>query len=98
MIGLTQKELEVLEKVFKKFNKLEEIILFGSRALGTHKKASDIDLAIKGDVDINTLAKLKYTLEEDTLLPYFFDIVIYDNLENEELRKHIDEFGKVIFK
>ena len=93
MIGLTQKELEVLEKVFKKFDKLEEVILFGSRALGTHKKASDIDLAIKGDVDINTLAKLKYTLEEDTLLPYFFDIVIYDNLENEELKKHIDEFG-----
>lgn len=97
MIGLTQKELEVLVKVFKKFDKLEEIILFGSRALGTHKKASDIDLAIKGDVDINTLAKLKYTLEEDTLLPYFFDIVIYDNLENEELRKHIDEFGITIF-
>ena len=96
MIGLTQKELEILKDVFKKFDDIKEVILFGSRALGTHKTASDIDLAIKGNVDINTLSKLKYTLEEDTNLPYFFDVVIYDNLDNLELKKHIDEFGKVI--
>ena len=98
MIGLTPKELEILKNVFKKFDDIKEVILFGSRALGTHKTASDIDLAIKGNVNINTLSKLKYTLEEDTNLPYFFDVVIYDNLENLELKKHIDEFGKVIFK
>ena len=96
MIGLTPKELEILKNVFKKFDDIKEVILFGSRALGTHKTASDIDLAIKGNVDINTLSKLKYTLEEDTNLPYFFDVVIYDNLDNLELKKHIDEFGKRI--
>ena len=97
MVGLTPKELEILKNVFKKFDDIKEVILFGSRALGTHKTASDIDLAIKGNVDINTLSKLKYTLEEDTNLPYFFDVVIYDNLENMELKKHIDEFGKIIY-
>lgn len=96
MIGLNDSELEVLKKVFNKFDEIEEIILFGSRALDTHKKSSDIDLAIKGKLNINTLSKLKYTLEEETNLPYFFDIVIYDNLENKELKKHIDEFGEVI--
>ena len=96
MIGLSPKELEILKDVFKKFDDIKEVILFGSRALGTHKTASDIDLAIKGKVNINTLSKLKYTLEEDTNLPYFFDVVIYDNLDNLELKKHIDEFGKVI--
>ena len=97
MIGLTSKELEILKDVFKKFDDIKEVILFGSRALGTHKIASDIDLAIKGNVDINTLSKLKYNLEEDTNLPYFFDVVIYDNLENMELKRHIDGVGKVIF-
>ena len=97
MIGLSPKELEILQNVFKKFDDIKEVILFGSRALGTHKTASDIDLAIKGNVDINTLSKLKYTLEEDTNLPYFFDVVIYDNLDNLELKKHIDEFGKIIY-
>jgi len=97
MIGLSPKELEILQNVFKKFDDIKEVILFGSRALGTHKTASDIDLAIKGNVDINTLSKLKYTLEEDTNLPYFFDVVIYENLDNLELKTHIDEFGKIIW-
>lgn len=97
MIGLTQKELEILNEVFKKFPNIKEVILFGSRALGTHKKSSDIDLAIKGDVDIQTLSKLKFTLEEDTLLPYFFDVVIYDGIDNDELKEHIDKFGERIF-
>ena len=96
MIGLTPKELEILQNVFKKFDDIKEVILFGSRALGTHKTTSDIDLAIN-NVDINTLSKLKYTLEEDTNLPYFFDVLIYDNLENMELKKHIDEFGEIIY-
>ena len=93
MLGLTQKELEILKSVFQKFDEINEVILFGSRALGTHKKSSDIDLAIKGKVNISTLSKLKYTLEEDTILPYFFDVVIYDNIKNIELKNHIDEFG-----
>lgn len=97
MIGLSPKELEILQNVFKKFDDIKEVILFGSRALGTHKTASDIDLAIKGKVDINILSKLKYTLEEDTNLPYFFDVVIYDNLDNLQLKKHIDGFGKKIY-
>ena len=97
MIGLTSKELEILKDVFKKFDDIKEVILFGSRALGTHKIASDIDLAIKGNVDINTLSKLKYNLEENTNLPYFFDVVIYDNLENMELKRHIDGVGKIIY-
>lgn len=97
MIGLSPKELEILKNVFKKFDDIKEVILFGSRALGTHKTASDIDLAIKGKVDINTLSKLKYTLEEETTLPYFFDVVVYDNLDNLELKKHIDEFGERIY-
>lgn len=33
-------------------------------------------------MEINTLSKLKYTLAEDTNLPYFFDVVTYDNLDN----------------
>ena len=62
MIGLTLKELEILKYVFKNFDEIKEVILFGSRALGTHKTASDIDLAIKGNVDINTLSKLKFQM------------------------------------
>ncbi len=98
MLGLSETELSTLREVFTQFDAIEEVILFGSRARGTHKKASDVDLAIKGkNIDLDTLAKLTYTLEEETNLPYFFDIVIFDKITNEALKKAIDEGGKKIY-
>lgn len=98
MLGLSEKELSTLREVFTRFDAIEEVILFGSRALGTHKKASDVDLAIKGkNIDINTLAKLTHTLEEQTNLPYFFDVVIYDKISDDALRKAIDAGGERIY-
>lgn len=98
MLGLSETELSTLREVFTKFDAIEEVILFGSRARGSHQKASDIDLAIKGkNIDLDTLAKLKYTLEEETNLPYFFDVVIYDKITNDALKKAIDEGGVVLY-
>lgn len=98
MLGLSDKELSTLREVFTKFDTIEEIILFGSRARGTHQKASDVDLAIKGkNIDLDTLAKLTYTLEEETNLPYFFDVVIYEKITNDALKKAIDEGGKIMY-
>ena len=42
-----------------------------------------------------TNAKLRYILEEETNLPYFFDVVVYEKVENEELKKVID-FGSIL--
>lgn len=98
MLGLSDKELSTLREVFTKFDAIEEVVLFGSRARGTHKKASDVDLAIKGkNIDLDTLAKLQYTLEEETNLPYFFDVLIYDKIMNDALKKAIDEGGESIY-
>lgn len=97
MTGLSEAELQTLRAVFARFPQVEEVILFGSRAQGTHRPSSDIDLAIKGkDIMLDTLAKLKYTLEEETNLPYFFDVVIYEKVENGELKRVIDEGGKLL--
>lgn len=97
MFGLSDKELSTLREVFTKFDTIEEVILFGSRARGTHQKASDIDLAIKGkNIDLDTLSKLTYILEEETNLPYFFDVVIYDKISDDALKKAIDEGGVVL--
>lgn len=99
MVGLSEKELAILREVFTQFNAIEEVILFGSRAHKIHQKASDVDLSIKGkNIDLDTLSKLKYTLEEETNLPYFFDVVIYDKISDDALKKSIDEGGKSIYK
>jgi len=97
MIALTDSELQTLRDVFSRFSDISEVILFGSRARGTHRPSSDVDLALKGkNLSIDTLAKLRYILEEETNLPYFFDIVIYDRVENEALKREIDEGGEKI--
>jgi predicted nucleotidyltransferase len=94
MIGLSEEELSTLQNVFANFDNISQVILFGSRAIGTNRKSSDVDLAIKGDdLGINTIAKLKNILEEQTKLPYFFDIIIYDHINNQELKEQIDKYG-----
>ena len=34
---------------------------------------------------------------DESLLPYFVDVVVYANLENEALREHIDRVGVRIY-
>ena len=98
MIGLSEEELSTLQNVFSNFDNISQVILFGSRAIGTNRKSSDVDLAIKGeDLGINTIAKLKNILEEQTKLPYFFDIIIYDHITNQELKEQIDKYGVSIW-
>lgn len=98
MIGLSEEELSTLQNVFSNFDNISQVILFGSRAIRTNRKSSDVDLAIKGeDLGINTISKLKNILEEQTKLPYFFDIIIYDHINNQELKEQIDKYGVSIW-
>ncbi|MEW6606108.1 MAG: nucleotidyltransferase domain-containing protein [bacterium] len=46
--GLKESEIEKIIEALKRFPQIEQAIIFGSRAKGSHKKGSDIDLAIKG--------------------------------------------------
>ena len=66
-------------------------------AKGNFKPGSDIDLAVKGPVSKDTLSAL-LTAFEESLLPYFVDVVIYEHITNEALREHIDRVGISIYK
>jgi predicted nucleotidyltransferase len=84
--GLTPKTLDTITHVLQRFSGVEEAYLFGSRAKGTHHKGSDIDIALKGNIDLRTLAKIRYILEEETTLPYHFDIVDYHTITHPDLK------------
>jgi len=88
MYGLSEKELAVILEVLHD-NGIQEAVLFGSRAKGDYKRGSDIDIAIKGDAK-----KISYLLNEESYLPYFFDIVDIDAINNENLLQHIQRVGK----
>jgi predicted nucleotidyltransferase len=68
--------------------------VYGSRALGTHKPGSDIDLTFAGPMDHS--ARLAGDLAE-MLTPYLFDVTYYNDLQNENLISHIDRVGQILF-
>ncbi len=98
MFGLIDKDIEYIQKAFAKHHTIERVSIFGSRAMGNYKKASDVDLAIFAkEIDKETLCEVYDDLNEVYPLPYYFDLVIYDELKNENLKKHIDDVGKDIY-
>ena len=52
------------------------VYLFGSRARGTARRGSDVDVAVDGasDLSIHTLSRLREVLEESTI-PFRVDVV-----------------------
>ena len=95
--GLSERELSEIIQILKKFQQVREAVLFGSRVMGNFKPASDVDLALKGSLNFSVIAKIKSELEENTALPYFFDVVDADAVETKAFKKHIEEFGKNIY-
>ncbi|TVQ05316.1 MAG: hypothetical protein EA368_19510 [Leptolyngbya sp. DLM2.Bin27] len=97
--GLSDQQLAEIIRFIAAYPQVEEAILFGSRALGTHKPASDVDIALKGEGVTSALAtRLRFDIEEDTYLPYFFDVVAYGTIADEALRQHINKEGILIYR
>lgn len=95
--GLPEEHIKIILDYIARYSEIEEAVLFGSRALGTYKPGSDVDIALKGnEVDSFLTAHLKSQIEEETCLPYFFDFVAYSKLSHKDLIKHIDEYGVVL--
>ncbi|MGB7085645.1 MAG: nucleotidyltransferase domain-containing protein [Phormidesmis sp.] len=96
--GLSAQQLQEIVSFIARYERVESAILFGSRAMGNYKMASDVDIALKGKgVSATLAARLKFDIEEDTYLPFFFDFVAYPTITNEALRKHIDRKGALIY-
>ncbi len=96
--GLYDNSFILLKQTLKTFTEIERCWIFGSRALGNYKKGSDIDLAIAGKyVNFTLVAKLHGILNEEVSIPYFVDVVDFNNVESESLKAHIREKGIEIF-
>ena len=86
----------VLEQIrcHAKKHGIQKVILFGSRARGTFRRDSDIDLAVSGgNAD---LFRLSVEEETDTLLTY--DVVNLDHIVSTELLDVIRKEGIVLYE
>jgi predicted nucleotidyltransferase len=91
--GLPAHAAERMRTVFATNPDIEQVILFGSRAKGNFKPASDIDLAVTGTAN---LGRIDWELD-DLLLPWEIDLVQFDRISNPDLREHISRVGQVFY-
>jgi len=96
--GLLESDLESILDILRSNMKIDQVILFGSRAKGDNSNGSDIDLAIRGkDLKLDDILESKTRFEE-LPIPYKIDLIIYDRINEQELKDHVDRVGKVLFK
>ncbi len=96
-IGLKTADIDKIHQVFRSYPEIQKAILFGSRAKGNFKPFSDIDITLVG-VELNLTIQQRIENElEDLLIPYKFDLSIFDRIESAELVEHIKRVGKEFY-
>jgi predicted nucleotidyltransferase len=95
--GLSDGVIERINAVFSRWPDVEQVILYGSRAKGTDREGSDIDLTIIGDaLSQSHLLKIANELD-DLLLPYKIDLSLLGQIEDKALLEHIGRVGVVFY-
>lgn len=96
--GIADKSFLLIISAIKRYPEVDEVIIFGSRATGSCRQGSDIDLAIKGENCNRHIAiDLKSHLNEELPIPYKVDVVSYNDIRNLALKDQIDKNGQLFF-
>jgi predicted nucleotidyltransferase len=96
--GLRPDDLLEIRRVLSQYPEVQEAILFGSRAKGNFRNGSDVDLALKGSkLTQGIISRIADTLNEETRMPYQFDVLDYHSIHEPKLVEHIDRVGMVIY-
>ena len=96
--GLNETTIEAICAVLATCAELDKAILYGSRAKGTFRTGSDIDLTLIGSkLTLHSVNKIELAIDE-LLLPYSFDISIFHEIANDQLLEHIARVGVVFYE
>ena len=96
--GLKEETIAGMQTIFSNFPEVEKAILYGSRAKGNFKPASDIDITLTGDLlNLEILNRIDWKLD-DLLLPYTIDLSILKHIKNEDLIENIKREGLIIYE
>ncbi len=94
--GLSEKQVNLIGSIITEFAPaVESVSIFGSRATGSHRSYSDIDMVLYGDIEELTVDRL-WTCFHESSLPYKVDLVGYNLVEYPPLKAHIDKSAKVL--
>lgn len=93
-VGASKAEIETVVLRLKKFRFVHSVVLFGSRAIGTERAESDVDLCIipKPEADVS----LKERIALNNIVPESIDISLLSELPV-YIRKRVFLEGKVLY-
>jgi predicted nucleotidyltransferase len=96
--GLKDKDIQIINNVFSKFDSVDKVVIYGSRAKGNFKPGSDIDLIMEGqNLNLNLLNKIS-TMLHDLPIPYLVDLSIKNKIDKKELLEHVERVGEIFYK
>jgi len=76
LFGIPTEAVAKIRDVFAGHPEVEQVILYGSRAKGTFRNGSDVDLAVEGrGMNLTVLNRIDTELDE-LLLPWSFDLSV----------------------
>ena len=93
--GIKDKHRLNLQELLSQAEKVEKVVLFGSRAMETFTVQSDIDIALFGDdLTLSDQAELQDKIERLDI-PQRVDLLRYNTITNRNLKEHIKQYGVV---
>ena len=93
---MVKKHWQNIVSLFSNIDGLSSVILFGSRAKGNFRNGSDIDLCLKETIPPHVLSKIQEAYE-NLYLPWKLDVILWENVENEDLKEHIKRVGIEVY-
>jgi predicted nucleotidyltransferase len=97
--GLKEATIQKICDVLAKYPQVEKAVLYGSRAKDNYKIGSDIDLTLIGGDNLTEKVLCQIMDEiDDLLLPYTFDLSIFQHISDPEVIEHIQRVGVVFYQ
>ena len=91
--GLEERHRKAVIDIIAGNARVERAVLFGSRAAGTFRPASDVDVALFGErLSARDQASLAAAIEELTI-PQRVQLLLFGAVDSADLRKHIETQG-----
>jgi len=95
--GIPVSDFNNVIAILKENTRIEQAILFGSRAKGTYSNGSDVDIALLGkDLKLGDILEASEDIEK-LFLPWKFDLVIFSRIKEQALKEHINRVGIELF-
>ena len=95
--GLPEAAIRAIHEVFLRHPEVEQAILFGSRAKGSYRHGSDIDLVLSGEYLTFSILLTLINEMDDLTIPHTVDLSLLSRISDLDVLDHIRRVGVIFF-